>query len=185
MPSAPYEAVWSNNEENHHRNTALTALLFVVLILAPIASQDRQNDMTLLLRSTSGGRKRLMLRKQTLLFLITVTIWLAVYGTEVHRTVAEYGALSYLTAPANSLPWFDWSLSIVWTLVLYYGAKLLVMVTVGEICFLLSSRCDKNRDAILLCSGVLLIPAALAAIGSSLGEYLSFVLPLGGVELFR
>ena len=66
---------------------------------------------------------------------------------------------------------------------IYYGAKLLVLLVIGEICFALSSRCSKNRDAILLCCSVLLIPAALAAIGSEIGELLSFLVPLGGVEI--
>ena len=67
---------------------------------------------------------------------------------------------------------------------LYYGAKLLVLVVVGEICFALSSRCSKKRDAILVCCAVLLIPAALAAIGSAVGELLSFLMLLDGAELF-
>ena len=74
-------------------------------------------------------------------------------------------------------------LSLGWMVALYYGLKLVVLLTVGEVCFFLSSRCTKNRDAILLCCGVLLIPAALAAIGSSVGELLSFLVPLGGVEI--
>lgn len=66
----------------------------------------------------------------------------------------------------------------------HYGAKLLVMVIAGKVCFLLSGRCSKNRNAILLCCVVILMPAALAAIGAEAGELLSFLLPLGGVELF-
>ena len=58
-------------------------------------------------------------------------------------------------------------------------------MVIGEACFLLSSRCTKNWDAMLLCTGVLLIPAALATIGSGIGEYLSFLLPLGGAELLQ
>ena len=185
VPGAPYEAIWSDNVENHHRNTALTALLFLVLILAPIASQERQNGMTLLLRSASGGRKRLMLRKQAILLLVTAAVWAMVYGTELFRTVEKYGGFACLAAPAYSLEWFTLPLPLGWMIGLYYAAKLLALAAVGEVCFLLSSRCDKNRDAILLCSGVLLIPAALAAVGSGIGEYLSFLLPLDGVELFR
>lgn len=185
VPSAPYEAIWSENVENYHRNTALTALLFLVLILAPVASQERQNGMTFLLRSASGGRKRLMLRKQGLLLLVTVAVWAMVYGMELFRTVEKYGAFACLAAPVYSLEWFTWPLPLGWMIGSYYAAKLLVLVTVGEVCFFLSSWCGKNRDAILLCSGVLLIPAALGAVGSRIGEYLSFLLPLGGVELFR
>ncbi|MBQ9762123.1 MAG: hypothetical protein IJV82_03500 [Oscillospiraceae bacterium] len=186
VPSEPYDAIWSNNEENHHRNTALIAMLFLVLILAPIAAQERQNGMTVLLRSTSGGRKRLMLRKQLLLVALAAVVWALVYGTELHRTIEEYGAFSCLRAPAYSMTLFrDMGLSapLGLTIGVYYGAKLLIMVAIGEVCYYLSSCCTKNRDAMLLCGGVLLIPAALAAIGSGIGEYLSFLLPLGGIEL--
>ena len=51
-----------------------------------------------------------------------------------------------------------------------------------ECCLLLSSRCKKNRDAVLLCCGVLLIPAGLATIGTKLGEAISFLIPLDGVD---
>lgn len=99
---------------------------------------------------------------------------------------ARNTALHYIEhAPAYSLALFHSSLPLGWAVGLYYGAKLLVMAAVGEACFFLSSRCTKNRDAILLCCGVILIPAALAAIGSVVGAYLSFLLPLGGAELLH
>lgn len=185
LPTAPYDAIWSNNEENYHRNTALLAMLILVLLLAPIASQERQNDMTILLRSTSGGRKRLVRRKQLLLVAMAALVWTMVYGTELYRTVEVYGGFACLSAPAYSVPIFHIGLPLWAVLGLYYLAKLLVLVAVGEACYFLSGRCAKNRDATLLCCGILLIPAALGAIGSVIGEYLSFLLPLGGVELFR
>lgn len=187
VPTAPYDAIWSNNLNNYHRTTAMSVLLFLVLVLAPIASQERQNDMTILLRSTPGGRKKLLRRKQMVLLMVTAAVWAAVYGSEVFKTIQAYGTFQCLNAPAYSLELFrdgGWALSLGWSVSLYYGAKLLVLLAVGEVCFFLSSRCNKNRDAILLCCGVLLIPAALAAIGSAVGELLSFLIPLGGVELF-
>lgn len=185
VPTAPYDAIWSDNEENYQRNTALLAMLILVLVLSPIASQERQNEMTVLLRSTSGGRKRLMLRKQILLVSIAAAVWAMVYGMELFRTIEEYGGFACLSAPAYSLPLFESGITLWCAIGLYYAAKLAVLVIIGEVCFLLSSRCTKNRDAMLLCTGVLLIPAALAAIGSGIGEYLSFLLPLGGAELLQ
>ena len=185
VPTAPYDAIWSDNEENYHRNTALMAMLILVLVLSPIASQERQNDMTVLLHSTSGGRKRLMLRKQLLLVSIAAAVWALVYGMELFRTIEEYDGFACLNAPAYSLPLFESGIPLWLVIGLYYAAKLAVLVIIGEVCFLLSSRCTKNRDAMLLCTGVLLIPAALAAIGSGIGEYLSFLIPLGGAELLR
>ena len=187
LPTAPYDAIWSNNLKNYHRRTALITMLFLVLTLAPIASQERQNNMTVLLTSTSGGRRRLWLRKQLVLLAVTALVWLMVYGGELIHTVNAYGAFQCLSAPAFSLDLFRnaAAISLGGMIALYYGAKLLVLVVVGEICFALSSKCSKNRDAILVCCAVLLIPAALAAIGSSVGEYLSFVLPLGVAELLH
>lgn len=188
VPTAPYDAIWSNNLKNYHRTTAMSALLFLVLVLAPIASQERQNDMTILLRSTPGGRRKLLGRKQMLLLVVTAAVWAAVYGSELFKAVQAYGAFQCLDAPAYSLELFrdaGWALSLGLAAALYYGAKLLVLLAVGEVCFFLSSRCAKNRGAILLCCGVLLIPAALAAIGSAVGERLSFILPLGGIEMLE
>ena len=186
LPTAPYDAIWSDNLNNYHRRTALITMLFLVLTLAPIASQERQNNMTVLLTSTSGGRKRLWGRKQLVLLAVTVFVWLMVYGGELIHTVNAYGAFQCLSAPAFSLELFRnsaVSIPLGGMIALYYGAKLLVLLVIGEICFALSSRCSKNRDAILVCCAVLLIPAALAAIGSAVGEMLSFIVPLGGAEL--
>ena len=187
LPTAPYDAIWSNNLRNYHRRTALITTLFLVLTLAPIASQERQNNMTLLLTSTSGGRKKLWFRKQLVLLAVTAFVWLLVYGGELIHTINVHGAFQYLSAPAFSLELFRniTAIPLGGMIALYYGAKLLVMLVIGEICFALSSRCSKNRDAILVCCGVLLIPAALATIGSSVGEYLSFILPLGVSELLH
>ena len=186
LPTAPYDAIWSNNLNNYHRRTALIAMLFLVLTLAPIASQERQNNMTVLLTSTSGGRKRLWDRKQLVLLAVTVFVWIMVYGGELIHTVNAYGAFQCLSAPAFSLELLRNSavtIPLGGMITLYYGAKLLVLLVIGEICFALSSRCSKNRDAILVCCAVLLIPAALAAIGSSVGGVLSLLLPLGGIEV--
>ena len=183
VPTAPYDAIWSNNLNNYHRRTALITMLFLVLTLAPIGSQERQNNMTVLLNSTSGGRKRLWLQKQLVLLAVTAFVWLMVYGGELIHTVKAYGAFQCLSAPTFSLELFRNTAAIPLggMLALYYGAKLLVLLFMGEICYALSSRCSKNRDAILVCCAVLLIPAALAAIGSAVGEYLSLLIPLSGM----
>lgn len=94
-------------------------------------------------------------------------------------TIQAYGAFPYPGAPAYSQELFrdaGWALPLSWTVALYYGANLIVLLTVGKVCFFLSSRCTRNRDAVLLCCAVILIPVALAAIGSAVEEYLSFLL---------
>ena len=108
-----------------------------------------------------------------------------VYGWELIHTVNAYGVFQCLFAPAFSLELFRNAPSIPLggMIALYYGAKLLILLVVGEVCYILSFRCSKNRDAILVCCSVLIIPAALAAIGSTVGELMSFLVPLSGVEL--
>lgn len=180
--SAPYEAIWSNNVGNYQRTVSLVALLFLTMISAPICSQERQDHMTVLLRSASGGRGRLLLQKHSMMFLLTGLVWASIYGPELLRIVERYGPLTGLDAPVYSLEMFRGTglrLSIFWTLVLYYGLKLLVLWIVAQVCYFLSSRCDRNRDALLLCGGVIVLPAALVAIGSRVASYFSFLLPLG------
>ena len=188
VPTAPYEAVLSDNYGNYHRSTALIAMLFLVLLLSPIGSQARQSDMTVLLQSTSGGRKQLWKTKQVLLLLVTVFLWAVLVGAELYRTVSYWDNFICFAAPMHSLPDFrntGWSIPLGALLTLYYLAKLAVMFLIAEIVSFLSGKCTKNRDAILLSCGVLLIPAGLAAIGSVVGEWLSLLLPLGGSELLH
>ena len=142
--------------------------------------------MTVLLQSTSGGRRSLRKKKQLLLLLVTGFIWSVLVCAEVIKTVQYWDHFTCFAAPMYSLPDFrytGWGIPLGAALVLYYLAKLAVMIVIAEIVYFLSGKCAKNRDAILLSSGVLLIPAGLAAIGSGAGEWLSFLLPLGGVEL--
>ena len=188
VPTAPYEAVWSDNYGNYHRSTALIALLFLVLVLSPICSQERQSDMTVLLRSTSGGRMALQKTKQLLLLLVTASIWMILVSAELIKTVQYWDSFTCFAAPMYSLPDFQytgWRIPLGAALILYYLAKLAVMVVIAEIVYFLSGRCTKNRDAILLSCSILLIPAGLAAIGSGAGEWLSSLLPLAGSELLH
>ena len=182
VPTASYDAVFSDNLGNYHRVTALIVLLFTVLILAPIGSQERQNRMTALLRST-GGRERLGLKKHLLLLTLVTIIWAGIYGTELYKIIGEHGVFQYLQAPACSLEVFrnvPVSVTLGVLLAAYYLVKLPVLVLVGELCAFLSGRCYKNRDAILLCGGTILLPAAIGTIGSKIGVYLSLLVLLSG-----
>ncbi len=183
VPTGPYDAIWSDNYANSHRTTALIALLFLVFLLAPVASQERQAGMTCVQNSSSGGRGHLWRKKQTLLLICVSLVWLAVYGNEIYKTILTYGELMCLNAPLFSLAQFrdyDGWLSIGQFLTVYYGLKWLVLLVSAEICYVISGWCEQNKTAILMCSGVLLIPAALAALGSTMGMYLSVLLPLAG-----
>lgn len=193
VPTGPYDAVWSQDTGSYHRSTALTALLFLALLLAPIASQENQAGVRPQLFASPAGRAWLWRRKASLAAILAAVVWAMVYGTELILIVRYYGSFRHLSAPISSLSlslnmmtFFDWDLpiSIGQTMALYYGLKLLVMVAAAQVCLLLSGLCRKNRDAILLCVGAVVIPAALVNIGSIALTMFSFLLPLACVEVF-
>lgn len=95
---------------------------------------------------------------------------------------------NWLAASMNSLEFFrswSWNGSLGAALVLYYGLKLMSICTVAQVCMLLSELSQKNQSAILLCTGVLLILAALAAIGSDAAAMVSLLMPVATVENFH
>ncbi|MDE6580890.1 MAG: hypothetical protein K2K41_10205, partial [Ruminiclostridium sp.] len=179
LPNSPYEAIFTNQQ--YHRTSGLVSLMFLILILAPIMSQERQADMKILLHVTAAGRSKLWRRKQLLLILCTVLLWAMIYGNELLKTTVEYGAFSCFAAPLTSLKIFVFSeskLTVMQAMALLYGRRLLVLLCSAEICCFLSELCKKNINAILLGCGLIVFPASLAAIGSSAGETISFLMPL-------
>ena len=130
----------------------------------------------------------LLKTKQLLLLLVPASIWMILVSAELIKTVQYWDSFTCFAAPMYSLPDFQypgWRIPLGAALILYYLAKLAVMVVIAEIVYFLSGRCTKNRDAILLSCSILLIPAGLAAIGSGAGEWLSSLLPLAGSELLH
>ena len=188
LPTNRYEAIWSNNLNNYHRNTALIAMLFLVLLLSNIGSQEKQSNMTIQLITSPLGRTVLWRKKLTVSLTMASLVWLLVYGTELILVTKFYGKIGWLAAPMNSLSMFqDWSWngSLGAVMALYYGLKLMSLFAVAQVCVLLSGLCQKNQSAILLCTGVILVPAALAAIGSDAAAMVSLLLPVSTVEHFR
>lgn len=182
--NAPYEAIFY--KQQYQRTSGLVSLLFLILLLAPIMSQERQSNMNMLLHSTSAGRSKLWRRKQLLLLLCAVLCWAMVYGTELIKTVEEYGSFSCFSAPLVSLKIFAFSetdITVLQAMTLLYGRRLLALLCSAEICFLFSELCKKNINAILLSCGLIVFPASLAAIGSKAGEAVSFLMPLAQVDI--
>ena len=109
-----------------------------------------------------------------------------VYGTELIKTVEEYGSFSCFSAPLVSLKIFAFSetdITVLQAMTLLYGRRLLALLCSAEICFLFSELCKKNINAILLSCGLIVFPASLAAIGSKAGEAVSFLMPLAQVDI--
>jgi len=187
VPTGPYDALWSANYNNYHRTTALIALLFAVLVVAPVSAQENQAAMGQQLRSTSGGRGKLWRSKLYLTLGCATAVWLMVYGTELLLTAKFYEGFQSLSAPIYSLTAFrdcGWSFTIGQTMVLYYLLKLMTLMAAGCICLFLSGLCQKARDAMLVGTAVLILPAALCAIGSDAAGLFSLLLPLGTIEVF-
>ncbi|MBQ9167205.1 MAG: hypothetical protein IJX67_02205 [Oscillospiraceae bacterium] len=188
IPTNRYEAIWSNNLNNYHRNMALIAMLFLTLLLSSISSQENQANMTVQLLTSPQGRGALWHRKLTVSLTMAALVWLLVYGTELIQATKFYRKIGWLAASMNSLEFFrswSWNGSLGAALVLYYGLKLMSICTVAQVCMLLSELSQKNQSAILLCTGVLLILAALAAIGSDAAAMVSLLMPVATVENFH
>lgn len=184
VPSEPYEALFK--VQQYHYTIALISMLFLLLLVSPIASQEKQAETVVLLNSTPAGRRKLWLTKHALIYGCAFVVWLTVYGSELYRLTNYYGSLTCLGAPLTSLVWvslYEGSITIGQTLLLIYGLRLAVLLTVAEICFALSSLCKKNSNAIILNCSVLVIPAAIAAIGSFVGSKLSVLMPLTVIDL--
>lgn len=193
VPTGPYDAVWSQDTGSYHRTTALTALLFLALLLAPIASQENQAGVRLQVFAAPSGRGRLWRRKAALATLLAAVVWAMVYGTELVLIVRAHGGFRCLNAPISSLAlspnitvFLSWDLPITigQTMALYYGLRLLVLAAAAQVCLLLSGLCRKNKSAVLLCVGAVVVPAALVNVGSAALTRFSFLIPLACIEVF-
>lgn len=179
VPSAPYEALFE--VQAYHYTVALSALLFLILLVSPMLAEEREAGVTTLVRSTRKGRLTLWATKHLLLFSLAFLVWLTVYGIEIKNITDAYGDFSSLSAPLSSLvflPFNVWDISVGEMMVFVYGMRLLTLLTAAEICALLSQMCARSSGAIIINISVLLLPAALAAIGSSIGERISLLMPL-------
>ncbi|MBP3729677.1 MAG: hypothetical protein J6H18_05385 [Lachnospiraceae bacterium] len=185
VPVRPYEAIWSNNIGNYHCSTALMALLFLVLLLYPIETQEKQSEMEVHLRTSPRGRRALWRRKTLLCALMAFLVWLSIYGFELLHTEEVYGSLMGLQAPMGVLKDFPgWKISIGTGLAVYYGLKLLVLLSAAFVIRLLSGFMKSNRNALLLNMLVMLLPAVLVTLGVEAASSLSFLKPLGTAEVF-
>lgn len=184
VPSEPYEALFK--PQQYHYTVALIAILFLLLLVSPIASQERQAEAVVLLNSTPAGRRKLWLTKHALIFVCAFAVWLTVYGSELYRLTDYYGSLTCFKAPLTSIVMvslYDGSITIGQTLLLIYALRLAVLLVVAEICFVLSSLCKKNSNAIILNCSVLVIPAAITVVGSFVGSKLSVLMHLTVIDL--
>ena len=184
VPSAPYDALF--NVQKYHYTVALTAILFLILLVSPLFSQEKQSGMMTLINSTPAGRFKLWMIKHSLLFGCAFLVWLLVYGSEIIRLIDVYGSLSCMDAPLSSFPNIEfnvWHISIAQMLVLLYALRFAVLLTVAEICSVFSLLCERNSNAIIVNCSIVLIPAALAAIGSFIGKRLSVLMPLTVIDL--
>ena len=77
-----------------------------------------------------------------------------------------------------------WKISMGAGLAIYYGLKLLMLLSAAFVIRLLSSFMKSNRNALLLNLLILILPAVLVTLGVEAASPLSFLKPLGTAELF-
>lgn len=185
--SRPYKYYYGAFGNSMDYETLLLFLLaiFGVVITATIFSADRQTGADDILRCTRHGRRRLAGVKVTAAFLITgVTcllcgiVWIlttnTLFGWEGTETSMQifYSVTSLLPFTVGQLQWANW-----------LGGCILFLATVSFTLFL-SSLARDNVSALALGLVFALLPVIVyMAVPGVLGEWLSCILPSGGIGL--
>lgn len=174
----PYAAICNQNMANYQRTHGLIAILAVVLLVSGVFPYERQNQTDTLLRTVPKGRSRLVAVKLSMVFVLTVLVWIIMSVWELKLTIEAYGNFDGLAAPMQSLSYFvNFPLHIpIWAgLLIFYCLRLLTMLSLAAAACALSGFCKTVNSSILLCCAILALPACLSAVGMPFADSLSFI----------
>lgn len=158
-----YEMLLKDDIKTVQRNN-LYILLGIIGAFAAVMSYERQNGMTLTLRSAYRGRLRLIALKLLWIFVIAVTFALAVHFIQffqISNSIMKYNDLS---APVQSLSFirdFPFYISIRLYLVLLYAMRAGVAFACGIFVSLVSSRRNDSISVMAICVLFIIVPYVL------------------------
>jgi hypothetical protein len=162
---------------------ALEAVFCLILLLSNLFAYEYHNNIKKILHSTFYGRKPLFIRKMACAGILTIVVWLLVYGTEIAAVARTYG-IPCLGAPIQSLPLMkDCSLpcSIGAFLFLIYGIRLLQLLAIAFITCYLSARVPQSI-CLSIASVLFLVPALLALLGVDFFKNISVIQSIAGMK---
>ncbi len=165
---------------------ALVALAFMIFCVAPVFAFERQTGTELLLRSTSGGRKKVLRAKYAIVFFETLLLWCGIYLREWITVATDTFGAELLKAPIqniNALAEFPIVMSFGAFLAVLYVARFIGMLAAAHIVAYFSSKVNTWEKAVLLGAGALIVPGALYYFGQDWAGYLSVLPSISMTEL--
>jgi len=161
-----YDMLLKDDTKTVQRNT-LYILLGIIGAFAAVMSYERQNGMTLTLRTAYRGRHRLIAMKLLWVFLISVTFALAVHFIQffqISNSIMKYNDLS---APLQSLSFmrnFPLYIPIWFYLVLLYAMRAFIAFACGIFVSFISAFRNDSISVMGICVLCLIVPYVLLII---------------------
>lgn len=176
-------------ERNNTRDLQLGILLFIGMIasLTAIFSYEYETGMQRIVRTSEGGRMKLLIRKLLIGTIITLVLFLGVYVPELLNVLKAYGTKS-IEAPVYSMSHLaevPWNLSIAGYLIVVHLIRLAGALLAMLIIFSLAMRLQSYILTALACSAVLVLPILLSLIGIPWLDYILLTPYISGNLLFK
>lgn len=174
-----------NGETAYQRKNALIVLLSIILTVCGIFSYERENNMEALIKTSKEGIRASDNRKLLLVFLFSFLLWGISSLSEILKFTSEYGAIFDLSAPIQSMEYFNafpLNMNMRMVLVAYYLLKLIPIITAGTITASVSRISKSVNGALLLSCAIILLPALIGAAGAEFFDKLSLSRMMSPVE---
>lgn len=176
----PYiiEDMFGERLYNHDSKYALIGIISLVFLLYGIMSDDKRQNMIVLIRSTAHGRGRRMLTKTCAVCIIAAIVWGIVFVADIINTTHIYGIADY-TVLIQSYPMFGdikITLTIRQFIIVIMIWKYIILVALSNVIFLISDVFNYMQSAII--SFVLTVTHILYMIGFRNLYYVSAAAPL-------
>ena len=174
------EKIWSVHQWN-----ALIALAFIVLCIAPVFAFERQSGTERILRAAPKGRAAVFFSKYIIIWLETLFIWGFIYLNQWIKVVGAVGS-DMLAAPIQNIAVFDGfpiSMTFGAFLAVYYILRYVGMLIAAHIVAWTSNSVNGWEKAVMLGTGILIVPAVLYYFGQNWAGFVSVLPCISAVEL--
>ena len=181
-----YDICYGPQSQNKQRFNAAIAILLTTVLASSLWAFERQSGVAPMLRSTPGGRRRLLRRKAVTAALLAAFVWACVYIREVRYFLCQYPIPATLQAPVgnfDSLAGFPLNIAIWQYMCLVYAIRLVMLIGVAEVALTIGLYCPNVRTAYMAGAAVLGLPALLTALGAEMFRWVSPLVPVASAEL--
>jgi len=165
------------------------ALLVVIGLIAGISgviAYERSTSSINIIRTCEYGRGKLFIHKSLIGILIALPIYIIVYIPQLLSIVKNYGNLGF-DAPAYSLPHLThvpFDITIAQYIIVIYCIRLVAVIVVVLIIIFISEISKNTVTAMMISTGVLILPIAISLFGVNLLNACSMNTILAGNMIF-